>query len=90
MTNHPNRSRDAVFVFLVRHGHGHDISVHETDLGARVALETYAREWWNKEMPRDTAGHPPPMPADPENLVAAYFKTVKGETWAIEKHEVQP
>jgi hypothetical protein len=64
-----------VFVLVIEHREGQDITVHQTDAGAKDYLAAYCREWWSESSDD-------PMPGILDDLIASYFEG-SNERWSI-------
>jgi hypothetical protein len=73
-----------VYVLIIDHKHGRDVSVHETDVDANIQVEHFARDWWSTDGPDE------PMPEDnPGDLISRYFDA-SGESWDVEECDFPP
>lgn len=71
-----------VYTLMIEHRHGYNLSVHETDVDANLALAAYCRQEWNSEV------FDKPMPTDSGQLIAAYFDAVEDEDATIDQTEL--
>lgn len=55
-----------VFVLVISHKHGEDVSVHRTNEGAMEELYQFVQEWWESRMEG-------PLPSDKADAISAYF-----------------
>lgn len=74
---------DRVYVLLIKHKHGTDLTVFRRDDAAYKALEEYCRTWWDHEFSDDTE-----MPENGDQLVRDYFAHVEDEDWSVDMCEV--
>lgn len=74
-----------VYVLIIDHRHGRNVSIHETDVDANVEVANFAREWWETET-SGYGGESAIMPSDPGQLVSEYFDA-SGEIWSVEECE---
>lgn len=76
---------DHVWFVLIRHQHGEDIYIHQTEDGAWQTLSAYVDENWCEPV---FQGNPP---TDPEEKIETYFDRMSyDEFYEIEHLEVGP
>jgi hypothetical protein len=63
----PAQLASEVWVVIIEHREGQDVTAHQTMQGARDYLAAYCAEWW-----KDVNDAPPP--SDPGELIFAYFE----------------
>jgi hypothetical protein len=64
-----------MFVVVINHREGMDVTVHQSHTGARDYLADYCREWWYSD---------DPPPDDPEEAIIQYFEN-NDEYWSIQE-----
>jgi hypothetical protein len=80
-----------VYVLIIEHRHGRNVSVHYSDEEASIEVAAYCRDWWDREVSvrkhgftsEDTPTEP--MPDDPGQLIAQYFEAADDESWSVEE-----
>ena len=73
-----------MWVLMVEHRHGTDVSIHRTEQGAKDALTVYVDYWWGREFPGAAA------PADDNERVTEYFERIHDEFHTINEAPVLP
>jgi hypothetical protein len=69
-----------VWVCVITHKYGEDISAHATEESALAEVDAYVEEWWEREMGKDA-----PMPEAAAERRDAYFeKTMESEFFNVE------
>lgn len=67
-----------VFVLVIEHRHGFDVTAHRTQDGALDTVHGYVAQWWDQEINGGRADKTP-MPADRDEAIRDYFEMVEGE-----------
>lgn len=65
-----------VYVLLITHRFGTDVTVHTTRRAARDDLHAYVQEEWERELGGT-------MPVDPDEAIARYFEDVEDEFYEL-------
>lgn len=68
-----------VYTLCVLHRHGEDISVHQSEQGARTCLQAYVESNWPEELYGEV------QPIDPGDMIIDYFQRVVDESYALEE-----
>lgn len=58
---------EKVWLLMITHRHGVDVSVYASPADAEFGLSRYVGEWWETDGPDET------MPEDKTEAIAAYF-----------------
>jgi hypothetical protein len=78
-------ARESVWVLVISHRHGNDITVHRTKEEADGALYLYCVQWWDEYMV-NANGSVKKMPKNPDVVVERYFEAAEGESYECEEH----
>lgn len=68
----------SLWLLIVEHVHGHDLSIHLDEEAARGELRSYVEQWWEQDGPSRA------IPADYLEAVTAYFEA-SSESYRIEQ-----
>jgi hypothetical protein len=73
-----------VFVLVIEHRHGNNITAHRTEDGARAWVRSYVGDWWDQEINggKDEADALL-IPEDDAEAIRHYFENVEGEFYEI-------
>jgi len=74
-----------VWVLVIEHDHGLDVSAHADEQHARDALAAYVEQWWDHEIDRECDA----MPAERDKAIEAYFEIVEGESYLLQEVTVR-
>lgn len=74
-TTETHTSPICVYVLVISHRHGDNVTVHTTEEGAHGELAAYCDERWNSWEHPTTAT----KPEDNQELIDGYFETVSGD-----------
>lgn len=75
-----------VYVLQIDHRHGEDVSVHESEQGARAAAANWAREYWDEVA--GLSDVPDETPSDDEDAISIYFDAHEREFYSITETSV--
>ncbi len=73
-----------VHILIIEHRHGTNFYANESAEGVLRQLDSYIRDWWEKELPHET------IPAEREDRIRQYFEYVNSESYILEEVEVLP
>lgn len=80
---------NSVFVVIIDHAHGTNVSVHATETGAMDAVFAYVDQEWESEGLLEKEG--PIDNFSTEKAIELYFEEMEdSETWDVLKEEVGP
>lgn len=83
---------ETIYILIIEHQHGVDVSAHRIPESAYAALASYCRDFWNEAYDENPKlGDEPP--ADDKMAVELYFKTLAdtadAEHWEIRTVELE-
>ena len=75
-----------VWVLIIEHRHGTEVTTHKTDTGAWAQLAAYVNDWWVDEMPNVT------KPDNNDEAIDTYFgeNGARDEYYSIQPTELLP
>lgn len=73
-----------VWVLVIEHDHGLNVSAHADEQHARDALAAYVEQWWDHEVDGDD-WEDDAMPAERDKAIEAYFEIVEGESYLLQE-----
>ena len=81
-----SKSGISVWVLIIEHAYGRNVSTHRSEAAAVNACAEYAREWWSKER------IPGKKPKDPQTLIDRYFEhtqhSIGGDEYYVIEHTI--